>query len=138
MKVAIMYSPKPPKLESIAKLLGQAFSAGGHSVDYVQIAKTDRPVNVNRYDLVCLGSVSEGSFGGKIPLEVSEFIKQCRGIQNVKSAAFLLKRGIGFNDKGLRRLMGILESEGSLVMDFQLIAGQHDTEALAKRLKDLK
>jgi len=130
-----MYSPKHRKLEAFAKVLGQALEKGGHRVDYVHIEKTDRPANVNRYDYVYLGSVPEGTFGGKVPVEVSEFVKQCRGINNAKSAAFMTK-GLMFNTKGLRRLMEVLESAGSLVMDFQLITSNADAEHLAQRLKD--
>ena len=134
MKVAVMFSPKQKKLEGFAKVLGQALEKGGHHVDYVLIEKSDRPVSVNRYDYVYLGSVPEGSFGGKIPVEVTEFVKQCRGIQNAKSVAFMTK-GLMFNTKALRRLMETLESAGSLVMDFQLIISNADAERLAQRLK---
>ena len=134
MKVAVIYSPKHKKLEAYAKVLGQSLEKGGHRVDYVLIAKNDRPVSVNRYDYVYVGSVPEGTFGGKVPVEVSEYIKQCRGIQNAKSAAFMTK-GLMFNTKGLRRLMETLESAGSLVMDFQLIVSNADAERLAQRLK---
>jgi flavorubredoxin len=135
MKVAVMYSPKHKKLEAFAKVLGQSLEKGGHRVDYVHIEKNDRPVSVNRYDYVYLGSVPEGTFGGKIPIEVTEFVKQCRGIQHAKSAAFMTK-GLMFNTKALRRLMEVLESTGSLVMDFQLIISNTDAERLAQRLKN--
>ncbi len=134
MKVAVIYSPKHKKLEAYAKVLGQSLQKGGHLVDYVLIAKNDRPVSVNRYDYVYVGSVPEGTFGGKVPVEVSEYIKQCRGIHNAKSAAFMTK-GLMYNTKGLRRLMETLESAGSLVMDFQLIVSNADAERLAQRLK---
>ena len=107
---------------------------GGHHVDYVHIEKSDRPMSVNRYDYVYLGSMPEGTFGGKIPIEVTEFVKQCRGIQNAKSVAFMTK-GLMFNTKGLRRLMEVLESAGSLVMDFQIIISNADAERLAQRLQ---
>jgi flavorubredoxin len=135
MKVAVIYSPKHKKLESFAKILGQALGKGGHHVDYIHIAKSDRPISVNRYDFVYLGSVPEGTFGGKVPVEVTEFVKQCRGIQNARSAAFMTK-GLMFNTKGMRRLMETLESAGSLVVDFQLMTGKTDAERLAERLAD--
>ncbi len=134
MKVAVVFSPKHKKLEGFAKILGQSLEKGGHHVDYVLIEKSDRPVSMNRYDYVYLGSVPEGTFGGKVPVEVSEFIKQCRGIQKPKSVAFMTK-GLMFNTKGLRRLMETLENAGSLVMDFQLIVSNADAERLAQRLK---
>lgn len=135
MKIAVLYSPRHKKLEGFAKVLGQNLEQGGHHVDYVHIQKSDRPQSVNRYDYVYLGSVQEGTFGGKVPVEVTEFIKQCRGIQNAKSVAFMTK-SLMFNTKGLRRLMETLESAGSLVMDFQLVVSNADTERLAKRLKE--
>ncbi len=137
MKVAIMYSPQHQKLELAARTLGRKLESSGHRVEYLPIAKTDRPKSVRSYDFVYLGSVAEGTFGGKIPVEVSEYIKQCRGFEHTKSGAFMLKRLMG-NSKGLRRLMGVLESTGSMVMDFQLIGSHTDAEALAKRLKQIK
>jgi menaquinone-dependent protoporphyrinogen IX oxidase len=134
MKVAIIYSPKHQKLEAVAKVLGQTLQKDGHLVDYVHVGKSDRPVSIRRYDFVYLGSVAEGTFGGKVPVEVSEFVKQCRGFEHVKSAAFMLKR-ILFNAKGLRRLMAVLESVGSVVVDFQIVGHTSDAELLAKRLK---
>ena len=135
MKVAIIYSPKHKKLEAAAKNLGQTLEKNGHRVDYMRIEKSDRPFSVTRYNFVYLGSAPEGTFGGKVPVEVSEYVKQCRGFQSVKSAAFMLK-GLMFNAKGLRRLMGVLESAGSIVMDFQTISSNADAIALANRLKD--
>jgi flavodoxin len=135
MKIAIIYAPQHGKLEVAAKTLGQTLESGGHRVDYLHIGKSDRPPSVRRYDFVYLGSVAEGTFGGKVPTEVSEYIKQCRGFQNTKSAAFMMKRLIGFNSKGLRRLMGVLEHMGSVVMDFQLISRKSDAEILGKRLR---
>ena len=135
MKVAIIYSPKHRKLEAAAKNLGQTLEKNGHRVDYIHVEKSDRPASVTRYDFVYLGSVPEGTFGGKVPIEVSEYVKQCRGFQSVKSAAFMTK-GLMFNAKGLRRLMGVLESAGSMVMDFQTITSNADAIALANRLRD--
>lgn len=135
MKVAIIYSPHHGKLEVTAKILGQTLEGEGHRVDYLHVGKSDRPPNVGKYDFVYLGSVAEGTFGGKVPTEVSEYIKQCRGFQNTKSAAFMIQRLIGFNSKGLRRLMGVLEQMGSMVMDFQLISRKSDAEILGKRLR---
>lgn len=134
MKVAIIYSPTHRKLEAVAKVLGQTLQKDGHLVDYVHVEKSGRPVSMRRYDFVYLGSVAEGTFGGKVPVAVSEFVKQCRGFEHAKSAAFMLKRML-FNAKGLRRLMAVLESAGSVVMDFQTIGHPSDAELLAKRLK---
>jgi flavodoxin len=134
MKIAIIYSPQHRKLEVIAKTLGQTLEAEGHRIDYFHIGKSDRPPNVRRYDFVCLGSVAEGTFGGKVPVAVSEYIKQCRGFESTKSAAFMMKRFLSLNNRGLRRLMAVLEHMGSMVMDFQLISHKADAEILGKRL----
>ncbi|PIE34596.1 hypothetical protein CSA56_07340 [candidate division KSB3 bacterium] len=135
MKVAIIYSSQHQKLDQTARALGRTLETQGHRVEYLPITKSERPKSVRQYDFIYLGSVSEGTFGGKIPQEVSEYIKQCRGFENSKSGAFMLKRAIGFNNKGLKRLMGVLESAGSMVLDFQLVTANADVELLAKRLK---
>lgn len=135
MKTAIIYSPQHRKLESVAKTLGKALADRGHHVDYLHIGKSGRPPNVGRYDFVYLGSVAEGAFGGKVPVEVTAYVKQCRGFQHSKSAAFMIKRLLALNTRGLRRLMAVLESMGSFVMDFQLISRNSDAENLAERLK---
>jgi flavodoxin len=134
MKIAIIYSPQHRKLEAAAKTLGQTLEGKGHRIDYLHISKTDRPPNVRRYDFVCLGSVAEGTFGGKVPVAVSEYIKQCRGFEGTKSATFMMKRFLSLNNRGLRRLMAVLEHMGSMVMDFQLISHKSDAEILGKRL----
>jgi flavodoxin len=135
MKVGIIYSPQRGKLENAAKTLGKTLENAGHRVDYLHIRKDERPPNVRKYDFVYLGSVAEGTFGGKVPAEVSDYIKQCRGFQSSKSAAFMIKRTLGFNNKGLKRLMAVLESMGSQVMDFELISRKSDAEHLGKRLR---
>jgi len=136
MKTAVIYSPQHRKLEIAAKTLGKTLENGGHRVDYLHIGKEDHPPNVRRYNFVYVGSVAEGTFGGKVPAKVSDYIKQCRGFQSTKSAAFMIKRLVGFNSKGLRRLMGVLEQMGSQVMDFQIISRKSDAESLGKRLRE--
>ncbi len=135
MKVAIIYLPQHQKLENAARSLGRALEQGGHRVEYFTIDTGERSKSFRSYDFIYLGSVAEGSFGGKIPVKVSEFIRQARGFENSKSGAFLMKRAFSFNNKGLKHLMGVLEGAGSLVQDFQLIGGHGDAELLAKRLK---
>ena len=135
MKVAIIYLDQQRKLENAARTLGRALEQGGHRVEYFLINTEERTKNFRGYDFIYLGSVAEGAFGGKIPAKVSEFVKQARGLDHSKSGAFLMKRAFSFNNKGLRRLMGTLESAGSLVQDFQLIGSTADAELLAKRLK---
>ncbi len=134
MKIAIIYSPQHKKLENVAKTLGKSLEHKGHRVEYLHIARTERPLSVGKYDVVYFGSVTEGFFGAKIPVDVSEYIRQCRGFQSVKSVAFIPSKFFG-TTKGLRRLMGILESAGSQVMDFEVIGGTADAEALAERLR---
>ncbi|PID55783.1 hypothetical protein CSB45_14315 [candidate division KSB3 bacterium] len=135
MKVAIIYLPQHRKLENSARTLGRFLEQGGHRVEYCPINTSERSKSFRIYDFIYLGSVAEGSLGGKIPAQVSEFIRQARGFENLHSAAFLIKRPLSLNTKGLKRLMGILESAGSLVQDFQLIGSNADLALLAKRLK---
>jgi len=136
MKVAILYSPKHQKLEQSAKFLGRALEEQGHRVELLPFSQSDRSRNLRNYDFLYLGSVAEGLLGSKIPADVIEALKPLRGFEGMHAGAFLLKTTLGFgNTKGLRRLMGILESQGSIVMDFQLIHSQSDCTALAKRLK---
>ncbi len=134
MKTAIIYDPQQQKLENMAQELGNALKQEGHSVEYHHIARMDRPLNVGKYDVVYLGSVTKGVFGTKIPVEISEFIRQCRGFQSVKSAAFIPWRIVG-TTKGLRTLMAVLEQAGSQVMDFEVVKNADDAKALASRLK---
>ena len=136
MKVAILYSPKHQKLEQSAKFLGRALEEQGHRVELLPFGQSDRSHNLRNYDFLYLGSVAEGILGSKIPADVTESLKSFRGIDGMHSGAFLMKTALGFgNTKGLTRLMGLLESQGAIVMDFQLIHAQSDCAALAKRLK---
>ncbi|GAK54491.1 hypothetical protein U14_05777 [Candidatus Moduliflexus flocculans] len=136
MKVAILYSPKHQKLEESAKFLGRALEEQGHRAELLPFGQSDRSHNLRSYDFLYLGSVAEGIIGSKIPADVVEALKPYRGLEGIHSGAFLLKSAFGFgNTKGLTRLMGLLESQGSIVMDFQLIQRQSDCTALAKRLK---
>ncbi len=137
MRIAIIYSAKQQKLEHTARDLGRTLEKNGHRVEYVSInSQEHRLPNLRKYDYVYLGSVSEGTLGGKIPAEVLNYMKQCRGLESTKSAAFLLKRTLGRNNKSMKQLMAILEKMGSQVMDFQVISGKDDIEALAQRLQE--
>lgn len=134
MRVAIIYASCNEPLDRTAKLLGKTIEQKGHQVDYLLIGQGNQLPNFRRYNFVYLGSISEGLFSGKIPTEIAEYLKQCHGLQGSKSAAFLMKRRFGNNTKGLKKLMGILESLGSQVMDFQVINTLSDAETLGKRL----
>ncbi|MBD3309098.1 hypothetical protein GF339_22045 [candidate division KSB3 bacterium] len=135
MKIAILYSPQHRKLETTAKALGQALEQQGHRVDYIQLGQSSRPPSVRTYDFLYVGSVMEGTFGGKVPPQLADALRQFRGFQNSKSATFTLKRLFG-NTKGMKRLMALLESLGSQVMDFQVVSKKGDVDALAKRLRE--
>jgi flavodoxin len=134
MKIGIIYAPQPRHLEQTARNLGRTLEKKGHQVEYLAMGSQDRSASLRKYDFLYLGSVAEGFLGGKIPDTVKDYVKQCRGLENSKSAAFLLKRLFG-NTKGMKRLMAVLESMGSQVLDFQVIGGNSDIEALADRLR---
>lgn len=134
MKIGIIYLPQPRQVEQIARNLGRTLEKKGHQVEYIPINTQERPSSLRKYDFIYLGSLAEGFFGGKIPTTVRDFVRQCRGLENSKSAAFLLKRIFG-NTKGMKRLMAVLESMGSQVLDFQVISRNSDIEALADRLR---
>ena len=134
MKIGIMCAMQPRQLEQTVRMLGRTLEKKGHQVEYLAIGTQDRAINMRKYDYIYLGSVTEGFFGGKIPEAVKDYVKQCRGLENSKSAAFLLKRFFG-NTKGMKRLMAVLESMGSQVLDFQVIGGNSDIEALVNRLR---
>lgn len=134
MKIGIIYAAQPRQLEQTARNLGRTLEKKGHQVEYLAIGTQERATNMRKYDYIYLGSVTEGFFGGKIPEPVKDYVKQCRGLENSKSAAFLLKRFFG-NTKGMKRLMAVLESMGSQVLDFQVIGGNSDIEALVGRLR---
>jgi menaquinone-dependent protoporphyrinogen IX oxidase len=95
MKIGIMYAAQPRQLEQTARTLGRTLEKKGHQVEYMAMGSQDRAANMRKYDYIYLGSVAEGFFGGKIPEPVKDYVKQCRGMENSKSAAFLLKRFFG-------------------------------------------
>ena len=135
LRAALIYSGDDKKLELFAKKIFSAIERKGNELKVIEIARGITDVNLFPYEFVFVGCPVSSMFKGKLPSELTDYIKRCTGLERKKTVAFIIPRLMG-NDKTLKNLMSLLESKGSFVIDFKQIRDiDKDSELLASRLK---
>jgi menaquinone-dependent protoporphyrinogen IX oxidase len=133
MRALILYSTANGAIQNAAQNLSQGLEQNNWQVQMLT-TEGSGPINVIPYDLVCVGSPVVGAFGGKVATDVSEAISRCNRLDGKKTIAFVTPKIFG-TDKSLRALMGLLESQGANVFDFQAIRSSADAGAVAQRAR---
>jgi len=132
-KVLIAYS-KDEKLLNIVDGLKSGFEEQGIKVDREVISKNSAKVYFGRYDLVMVGSLNLGIFGGKIDSEVDLFLQNAKMTTGQDVVAFVQERFWG-RSKALKALMNKLESLGCVVKDFRELSNKEQGQRYAKGFK---
>ncbi|AZR74054.1 hypothetical protein BBF96_12005 [Anoxybacter fermentans] len=117
MKILIVYS-KEGKIEEYADALRKGAESKGHQVTMKKASERGDMVSCHPYDLLIVGSPILGVFGGKIAEDLKPYLSALKRTEGQNSIAFV-KRKIFGTDKALRRLMGVMESQGCIVKDFR-------------------
>lgn len=135
MRVALIYGGNDKKLELFVKKMFSAIERKGNELKIIKAERGITAGNLLPYEFIFIGCPVLSMFKGKLPSELTDYIKRCTGLERKKTLAFIIPRLIG-NDKTLKNLMSLLEGKGSFVIDFKQIRDlDKDSELLASRLK---
>lgn len=132
-KVLIAYS-KEEKLKGLVEGLKAGFESNGAKVDVEEIPSSSRNIYFGRYDLVILGSLNLGLFGGKIDSKISGFLENAKRTSGQETVVFVQERFWG-RSKALKSLMEKLEGQGCVVKDFREFKDKASAKKYAQRFK---
>jgi len=135
LRVALIYGGNDKKLELFVKKMFSAIERKGNELKIIKAERGITAGNLLPYEFIFIGCPVLSMFKGKLPSELTDYVKRCTGLERKKTLAFIIPRLIG-NDKTLKNLMSLLEGKGSFVIDFKQIRDlDKDSELLASRLK---
>ncbi len=117
MKILLIYS-KEGKIEGHAQSLRQGIEAAGHQVTVKTPDNTGQVITCHPYDLLIVGSPIVGVWGGKFAEDLKAFLSEVKRTEGQEAIAFTDRKILG-TDKGLRLLMGMMESQGCIVKNFR-------------------
>lgn len=135
MKVCILISAKGSDNSSIKKIatsIAQGIEEQNHMVDVIDI-KLEGSKIISYYDYLIVGCEATNTFGGKIPQNVSTFLKNCGSISGKRCMAFVTKAGFR-SGKTLHSLMKVMEGEGMYLKTSDVINKEPMAKAIGKRL----
>jgi menaquinone-dependent protoporphyrinogen IX oxidase len=121
-KVLIIYSTEGD-LKNMAESIAQGARQNGYEVELVDTNYSGRPISFFKYDLVVAGAPTQGIFRGKIPSNLSKFLKDCKRTTGQEAMAFVTPRFFATN-KALKKVMGELEKLGCIVKDFRALKNE--------------
>lgn len=120
----------------MAAAVAQGLEQAAFRVDLKEADASGGPIAAGSYDVICVGSPVLGFWGGQVALDIDSSIKRCVRLEGKQAAVFVKPKAFG-TGKSLRKLMGLLESQGALVQDFAALRGAHDARAFGLRLENL-
>lgn len=142
MRICILYCPRAKGEDTALKELCDALArglyeqSGDFSVEifnmYTEVGK-----KLAFYDYILVGCQSSGFFGGRIPEQVSIFLRQAGQVSGKRCFAFVQKKGL-FCMKSLSSLMSALEKEGLYLKNSEILANKNYAYATGKRLRVAK
>ena len=133
LRVAIVYPPKSRKMEAIVEAISSSSKEAGHQVQQIRAVRGIGIKSLFPYDLVYVGSPVMGLWGGKFSEEIASFIRECSGLEGKKVAVFVIPKMLGVS-KAIKRLMALLEKQGSIIIDFRRIRNLSEARAFGQRL----
>lgn len=134
MRVCVLYgeAASENRCKEIAGALAEGIQTQGHIVDVVDMT-TEVGKIISFYDYIAVGTSSISLWGGKIPVRVEDFLKQCGTIAGKRSFAFIVKKGLRQN-KTLQALMHAMESQGMYLTFSDILANKASARETGKRL----
>jgi len=120
-------------MEAIARSISLSNEEAGHEVEQIKARRGIRIKSLFSYDLIYVGSPVMGFWGGRFSEEIASFIRECGGLEGKKVAVFVTPRLLGVT-RATRRLMALLEKQGSIVIDFRRIKNLSEARAFGQRL----
>ncbi len=133
MRIAVVYFGEKEKkrLSEVALALGSGLENQGAQVEVYDYKDLTRPLSL--YQFLVVGTENQGGFGGKIPPQMSQFLKNSGTLGSKRCCAFVLRRGFRAN-KALLNLMRLMEKEGMFVVNSALLLSPEESRSFGKTL----
>ena len=133
MRAAVVYYAEKRKkeLEALSKALARGMEKQNISVDVFNARDFSR--RLASYQLVAIGTEVTGTFGGKIPEDLSKFLISAGPAMNVRSFAFVSGKGMR-TQKSLQALMKAMEREGMFIIYSDVLDNEGSAEAAGEQL----
>jgi len=133
MRIAVVYFGEKEKkrLAALAHALGEGLESQGAQVEVYDYKDLSRPLAL--YQFLVVGTENQGTFGGKIPGPMANFLKNSGSLGSKRCCAFVLRRGWRVN-KALLGLMRLMEKEGMFVVNSALLLSPEEARSCGKTL----
>ena len=136
MRIAVVSVPSQRKgIPDYVKSLARGMESMGNRVDILD-AWTEDGFRLPGYEYIAVCAEAVSFWGGKMPDALPKILGSGSGLVGKKSAAFLKKTSLLFNNKALYNLMKAMEKEGMLINWSEIILSSPHAEALGKRIGD--
>jgi len=135
MRVCILFfegQEEDRQLRKISQSLGKGIEKQGHQVDLINGFKDDKG-KLFIYDYICIGTIKNGFFSGKIPENIKSIFKNMGTVSGKRSYAYVVKNGFR-SQKALSRLMKFMEGEGMFLKRSDIIKTSFEAEYIGKKL----
>ena len=133
MKKVLIIHSRDDNVAEIAQGIKDGAEKNGHNIDVMSTDERGKVVSFYPYDLVIAGCETLSIFRGKIPGEITNFLKECKRTAGQEAVAFVTPRFFA-TTKALRQLMGRLEEQGCIVNDFQNFSRYNDAVSYGESL----
>ncbi|HEC91643.1 MAG TPA: hypothetical protein ENI51_01395 [Candidatus Atribacteria bacterium] len=88
MRAALIYGEDDKKLELFAKKLFSAIERKGNKLKIIKVEKGITAGNLLPYEFIFVGCSVSSLFKGKLPSELTDYIKRCNGLERKKDHCF--------------------------------------------------
>jgi hypothetical protein len=134
MRVAVVFfsSRNRSRLMNLAKAVARGIEKQGNQVDTFDGAR-DPNVKLTMYQYAVVGAEPTGTFGGKIPETVRNFLSSAGAVAGRRSYAFVSNARFG-SAKSLAALMKCMEGEGMLIKTSDVLRTPAEAEEIGTRL----
>lgn len=134
MRVCIVFAEEGSSTicARLCQALAQGMRSHGHDVDVIDMRQEGTKI-ISFYDHIAVGTVASSFIGGKIPLRLEQFLRQCGTIAGKRSSAFIAKRGLR-QGRTLQTLMKVMESQGMYLVFSDILANESHAKEVGKRL----
>lgn len=133
MRAAVIYycDKQTKYLKKTSEALAEELKKNGATVDVFNAKDFNR--RLLSYQLVAIGTESTGTFGGGIPSGIDKFLISAGPALNVRSYAFVVKKGMRCN-KSLLALMRAMEHEGAFLVCSDVLGTAEEIESAGTML----
>ncbi len=134
MRVAVAYfsDRKDLRLKSISLSLAEGIRKQGHDVEVIDLRK-DRDRTLSSFSYIALGGNPMSLWGGRVSPEIRKYLSQAGTVLGKRSCAYISTWGIR-RGKTLLDLMKIMETEGMLIKNSEILSAREEAFNLGIRL----